>query len=272
MYAFRAADFFPAIICIAYYAVVLFLAEISRKLVDVTLKKKNGLLYVFLIELIGTAQQATCVYENGVMIKNYGVWGFFLTVASLLLAIGGIINRGAFISPLAPIEMYTQGKINTEKLMVLLLAQTIGGLSAFRFANTLWYYSLNYSNDHMAFYERLPCAIVYKVSFLYAFLFEIFATFLFRCILHRLPTSYKNYMAPIVVAGFLSIALAFIGVPGLNPVTASSRLQGCPGLDLQWFIMTYWCCPVVGWLLATYFDRKPKQHPSSPTKAKKKKN
>lgn len=35
-------------------------------------------------------------------------------------------------------------------------------------------------------------------------------------------------------------ALAVIGVPGLNPVVASSRLQGCPGLDLQWFIMLYW--------------------------------
>lgn len=52
-------------------------------------------------------------------------------------------------------------------------------------------------------------------------------------------------------------------MPGLNPVVTSSRLQGCAGLDYQWFIMTYWCCPVVGWLLATCLDPKTKK-----TKAK----
>lgn len=49
-------------------------------------------------------------------------------------------------------------------------------------------------------------------------------------------------------------------MPGLNPVTASSRLQGCPGLDLQWFIITYWVAPVFGWLLASTLDgRRPKK-------------
>lgn len=57
-----------------------------------------------------------------------------------------------------------------------------------------------------------------------------------------------------------SSALYYIGVPGLNPVTASSRLQGCPGLDLQWFIITYWVAPVFGWLLASTLDgRRPKK-------------
>jgi len=48
-------------------------------------------------------------------------------------------------------------------------------------------------------------------------------------------------------------------VPGLNPVVTSSRLQGCAGLDHQWFIMTYWCCPVMGWLIAACLDPKTKK-------------
>lgn len=52
------------------------------------------------------------------------------------------------------------------------------------------------------------------------------------------------------------LELAYIGVPSLNPVIAASRMQGCPGLDLQWFIMMYWCCPVLGWLFAAQFDKK----------------
>lgn len=59
----------------AYYGVVLLSAEIARKLVDLTFKKKNNIWYTFLIELIGTAQMTTCVYENGIIIKYYGASG-----------------------------------------------------------------------------------------------------------------------------------------------------------------------------------------------------
>lgn len=260
MYSFRAADFFPAIICVTYYLVVLLAAEVSRKAVDLTMKK-HSMLYVFAIELIGTAQMCTCVYENTIMVKYYGVWGFFLAVACLL-SIGALINRGAFISPLMPIEMFMRSQISAEKFLTLLLAETIGGSMAFRLANTLWYYSLAYSMDHHAIYDNLPCSITYKVPFHYAICFEVVGSFLLRFILHRLPAAFKQYLTPVVIAGFLSFALAHIGVPGLNPVVASSRLQGCPGLDLQWFIIVYWVCPVLGWLLASRFDGKRKSRSS----------
>ncbi|KAH7695319.1 CRE-AQP-10 protein, partial [Aphelenchoides avenae] len=73
---------------------------------------------------------------------------------------------------------------------------------------------------------------------------------------------YKTFLAPVVVSTFLSVALAYVGVPGLNPVTVSSRLQGCPGLDLQWFIMTYWFAPVFRWLAAAALDRRGKRRPA----------
>lgn len=49
-------------------------------------------------------------------------------------------------------------------------------------------------------------------------------------------------------------ALLFVGVPGLNPTVASSRLQGCDGLNTVWFILTYWICPVIGWMLSAFID------------------
>ena len=260
MLSLKPETVFPALVSIIFYLVVFFLAEFSRKTLDYFVKK-NTRLYVFLIELIGTVQMCTCIYENSIIVKYYGVVGFFLTVVSLLV-IGGLINRGAYVSPLAPIELFLRGKLNSEKFMSIILAQTIGGFAAFRCANSLWYYSTAYSNDHFSLYKQLPCSIVYKVSFIYVFIFEIFGAFLLRLILHRLPDAYKQYLAPITVSTFLSFALAYIGVPGLNPVTASSRLQGCPGLDLQWFIMLYWCCPVVGWLIGAQFDSKRKIRPA----------
>ena len=64
--AFQIETLFPAIIAIGYYAFVFLFAEISRKLVDYTVKKSSPL-YTFLIELIGTAQMCTCVYENSLL-------------------------------------------------------------------------------------------------------------------------------------------------------------------------------------------------------------
>jgi hypothetical protein len=61
--AFQIEALFPGIIAIGYYAFVFFFAEISRKLVDYAVKK-SSLIHAFLIELIGTAQMCTCVYEN----------------------------------------------------------------------------------------------------------------------------------------------------------------------------------------------------------------
>ncbi|KAL3101253.1 hypothetical protein niasHT_028009 [Heterodera trifolii] len=256
----------PAIISVAYYLFVFFFAEVSRKLVDLSLKK-SSLVHLFLVELIATAQMCTCVYENAIIIKHYGPSGFFLVVTFLQIA-GAFFNRGAFVSPLAPIELFLRGKMDTEKFLAILLSQTLGGYSAFRLANSLWYYSQSYSTDHHQFYDSLPCALSYKVPFYYALLFELFGSFLLRFLLHRFPLSSRHFFAPPTIAAFLSFALTFIGVPGLNPVVTSSRLQGCPGLDLQWFIMTYWCCPVVGWLLASKLDKTPTKQKKKVTKEK----
>lgn len=61
-------------------------------------------------------------------------------------------------------------QFSTEKFLTILLAQTLGGFSAFRLANSLWYYSLSYSMDHQQFYENLPCALAYKVIYFNSFL------------------------------------------------------------------------------------------------------
>lgn len=105
---------------------------------------------------------------------------------------------------------------------------------------------------------------------MYAFAFEILGCFLLRLLIVRVPEAYKRFVVPVIFASFLSfgmfnvkdeyvliyLALSQIGVPGLNPVTSASRLQGCPGLDLQWFMITYWFSPVVGWLTAASLDRR----------------
>ena len=211
----------------------------------------------------------TAVFENALVIRKYGNIGFFLVVIALQLS-GNFLNRGAYVSPLPVIEQFLNSKIRPDKFLALLSAQTIGGYSAFRLANALWYYSLNYSADHFQLFEHLPCAIVYKVPYSYAFLNELVGSFLLRYIINRLPNSSKFYITPALVASLLTFSLSFIGIPGLNPVVTSSRLQGCPGLDLQWFMITYWVCPAIGWLLAAQLDKNSKARGGSKKEKQKK--
>ena len=52
---------------------------------------------------------------------------------------------------------------STQRFLTVLTAQTLGGLSAYRLASSLWYYTVDYSTDHANFYRNLPCSISYKV-------------------------------------------------------------------------------------------------------------
>lgn len=54
---------------------------------------------------------------------------------------------------------------SSEKFLLILSAETLGGVAAFRLANYLWYYSVNYSVDHLENFQNLPCAFLYKVLF-----------------------------------------------------------------------------------------------------------
>ncbi|VDK45961.1 unnamed protein product [Anisakis simplex] len=238
-------DFGPFFIAYCFYITVFVLAEFARKLVD-RYVPPNKLTYTFCIEAIATAQMCTCVYENV---------GYFFVVTTLLLA-GGAMNRGAFVSPLKPIEMFYFGSIDSDRLLSVLAGEFLGGYSAYRLARQLWYWSLNLATDHASSYATTHCKLMYKVPFSYAFTFEIFACFLIRTIVTRLPIKTTRYAVPLILSGFLTFALTFIGVPGLNPTIASSRLQGCDGLDTKWFILTYWICPTIGWMLSAIVDNR----------------
>ncbi|EFO26588.1 hypothetical protein LOAG_01892 [Loa loa] len=245
-------NFYPLLVAVCFYLSVFVIAELTRKLVD-KYGTAGSLLSYFLMEMIATAQMCTCVYENAVIIRHYGLLGFFFTVAILIFS-GGIMNREAYVSPLTPIELYYKGALPLKRLLITVTGETVGGYSAYRVARNLWYWSLNLSSDHAFFYELKSCELIYKVPFMFVPSFEMVGCFLMRYILCRIPKNAKKYIAPTVVSAFLTLALLVVGVPGLNPTVASSRLHGCDGLNTVWFILTYWICPVIGWMLSAFID------------------
>ncbi|CAD5222871.1 unnamed protein product [Bursaphelenchus okinawaensis] len=243
----------PAITALTFYAFVIVVAEICRKLVE-RVVRKGSVTYVFFMELIAVTQQCTCVYENAIMIKNYGPAGFFFAVFTIA-SVTSQYNRGAYLSPFLPIEALYKEAMKTETFLAILTAQSLGGYAASRVADGLWYYTMSYSAEHAALYTNLPCAISFKVPYIAALGYEVAGCFALRLLLSRVSVAYRRYIMPLATAGALTFALVYIGVPALNPVTTSSRVLGCPGLDLQWFMITYWTAPVVGWMLASYVDK-----------------
>uniref|UniRef100_A0AAF5DQ66 Aquaporin n=1 Tax=Strongyloides stercoralis TaxID=6248 RepID=A0AAF5DQ66_STRER len=221
----------PAIVCILFYITCFGLGELGP---------------------IGTLQMCTCVYENGLMIKNYGPMGFFFTVTSLL-CFANSWNRGAFVSPLTPFEMFFYKSINLGKFLAVVFGQVLGGGYAFFSAKLLWYYTKHYSEEHdFAFESSKNCIFGFKVNYIFVLLFEAAGCFCIRLIISKLPEKVKFFAIPMTVAGFLTLGIVFVGVGGLNPTVAASRLFGCAGLDTLWFIITYWIAPIIGWMGAAH--------------------
>lgn len=54
-----------------------------------------------------------------VIIRHYGLLGFFFIVALLIFS-GGVMNREAFVSPLSPIELYYKGVFPFVLIFILI--------------------------------------------------------------------------------------------------------------------------------------------------------
>ncbi|KAL6728471.1 hypothetical protein Aduo_010242 [Ancylostoma duodenale] len=262
----------PLVAAVCYYGTVLGTAELSRRILDKTISKKTSF-HRFLIELIGTAQICTCVFENAVIVQHYGVSSFFIAT-TVLGFIFSSTGRGSYGTPLTPIEMLYYGEIRLSRFLLFLLAEMMGGAIAWHIARTLWFHSLQYSQTHMEMFvnSQNTCSIVHQRDFLIVLAYEITGCFAMRSVLPRLPANVGKYLAPAFIASLFSFSILFIGDSGLDPIVASSLFFGCSGLSAQWFILLYWVCPVVGWMLGAYINRRPLKSPKKLKRAAKKKS
>ncbi|PIO67748.1 hypothetical protein TELCIR_10493, partial [Teladorsagia circumcincta] len=119
----------------------------------------------------------------------------------------------------------------------------------------------------IVFYRSLSA----RRDFIFALAFEVTGCFVIRLVLPRLPSNIGKYLAPAFIASLFSFAILFIGDAGLDPIVASSLFFGCNGLSAQWFILLYWVCPVIGWMLGAFVGRRPLKSPKKLKRAEKKK-
>lgn len=61
--------------------------------------------HIYFVSIYSSSEQHYYIQISAIILRHYGAVGFFFVVASVLF-LGGCVNRGAFISPLAPIELF----------------------------------------------------------------------------------------------------------------------------------------------------------------------
>lgn len=153
----------PIISSILFYGIVVGFCEICRRGCDKYLQNSGSPLSpkMFLIEAIGALQAITCVYENQLVIKYYGLTGFAIVVF-VLLNVHRLTNRGCILSPAAVSERYFLGQMGLMDSFAVLIAELIGGTFALQLAGVFW--RLGLSDQHLIHYETFQCVLAYKVT------------------------------------------------------------------------------------------------------------
>lgn len=152
----------PIVPSIFFYAIVVGFCEICRRGCDKYLQNSGSPLSpkMFLIEAIGALQAITCVYENQLVVKYYGLPGFAVVVF-ILLNVHRLTNRGCILSPAVVSEQYFRGQIRLFDSFAVVLAELIGGTFAFKLAGLFW--RLGLSEQHFVHYDTFECILAYKV-------------------------------------------------------------------------------------------------------------
>lgn len=244
----------PIIVSLIYYFCVATFCELSRRIVDVA-QVKNMVVRLALFEFLGTLQVCTCVYENHLVTRNYGLKGFFLVVF-LLLNLHRLINRGAVVSPALALERLISGSLSVKHFVVLLWAQIFGALCAFRLAQRIWWIELSETHAYQA--QNFDCVLHLQAPVLGLLFYEFGTCFMLRTLIGataRRKPRFAPYVGAALFSAALSIEILFFGVAGLNPTIAFSRLFGCKGLNSIEHFAIFWFPSIIGWLLAYFIER-----------------
>jgi len=248
----------PVVASILFYAIVIGFCELCRRALDAVYgqgSRPPRSVKGFLTEAIGTLQAISCVYENQLIAKNYGLLGFALMVF-ILLNMHRLTNRGCIASPPALLERTFLGHIRPLDAVTILLAELAGAAMAYRLATLVW--RVGISPEHVALGESFQCVLAHKVPLLFVAAYEFLAVFLIRTIVGmsaRRKPGWTPYVAAAAISCGISSGFAIVGPVALNPIIAFGRLGGCQGLTLFNHLLTYWLAPASGWMAAWAVER-----------------
>merc|ERR1711962_1910686 len=132
---FRMGALVPCIVVsVGYILLVLFLAEVGRKLIS---PLNPGLVKIALNEAIAAAELCGACFELIIIADNYGLTAY--AIALFLATIWWSLHWGdATACPYNHFESCVEGNMTKQETIVRTVAQVIGGVAVFRLIQILW--------------------------------------------------------------------------------------------------------------------------------------
>lgn len=142
-------DATPLIASVSFYGLVFAACELGRRLAKATIDQTR--LLTFAIEFLGTLQVCAMAFENGTVLKFYGLPGFFLAIFGSVV-VHMLTLHDVYANPCAIFEEplhHRQSRVLNRQL-IRLIAELIAGVVAFNLAKLIWGLGLMPHHSHLA--------------------------------------------------------------------------------------------------------------------------
>jgi len=237
-----------------FYTYVYLICELLRRLCKKFIT--NDEIRVQLLELIGTVQVCTPIFDVGVVWDTYGLAGVFIEIFFLELVNCFTLDE-ACAHPFVLLNHYRDQSFSLVNSLARFTTQCIGAYLSFYLTRVFWAFRL--IDEHGELYdEGWHCHSDLTVGVLMGCLYEGIATLV--CHLVELQSEERARGFEPVINSFTSAFTCVLGIhlTGMycNPIVASACTINCDGVDTKGHLIVYWVGPLLGWLQAELANKK----------------
>uniref|UniRef100_A0A914UJL2 Iron-binding zinc finger CDGSH type domain-containing protein n=1 Tax=Plectus sambesii TaxID=2011161 RepID=A0A914UJL2_9BILA len=236
-----------------YYCFCFMLCEILRWFVErFDQRHKNPTVTNLLLELVGTIQICAPMFDVGLVLDNYGLFGVFVEITLLELA-NVYMFRDAMAHPCPLFHAVARRRMTSLRFLLTFCVQMVGAYVSYFVALNFW--KLGIHTQHLEMLEEKTCSSDLTVTIIVGCLIEGVAMFVTKAVEHYASTRYTTYenVLNCAFAGFLTVlGINFTGLYA-NPIVASACTFNCEGVTHLGHLGVYWLSPLVGWYAAEWY-------------------
>ncbi|TKR75855.1 hypothetical protein L596_017090 [Steinernema carpocapsae] len=239
-----------------FYIFCFVVAEILRAIVtrlyvgNETRKSKT-----LLLEFIGTMQVCAPMFDVGIILETYGLFGVFIEITVIELA-NCFWLRDAIAHPCPLITSCVRGHKALKWIVSVFAAQLVAAYLSFYLARGFW--RLGIHPMHTELLEADHCDADLTVAIWTGAVVEFLAVFTAKAVEHILKRygnedSFSEMLLNCSFSGFAcTLGIHLTGMYG-NPIVAWACTFNCRGASHKAHLTVYWLSPLIAWWVAEYF-------------------
>uniref|UniRef100_A0A1I7X2P7 Aquaporin n=1 Tax=Heterorhabditis bacteriophora TaxID=37862 RepID=A0A1I7X2P7_HETBA len=226
-----------------FYSFVFTVCEILRYLIIILVPDLKRLSAQLLLEFVGTLQICAPMFDVGIIMDTYGLFGVFIEITILELA-NCYFQRDVT-------SCCRQSKIIRRAIYVF-LTQLAAAYVSFFLAQSFW--KIGVHPLHFDLLQNEHCTADLTVALTTGCLVEGIATFVGKTFEEFVNDNYEDEwkcsLINCIFSGFVcAIGINFTGMYA-NPIVAWACTFNCEGVSHIGHLTVYWLSPLIGWYLA----------------------